>query len=59
MTWFLVLQYAKKKQDEVEDYQRVSFPCSDTQKKHKIIEVRHLWRICKAPYLTKSMEQRP
>lgn len=33
-----VIEYAKKKQDELEDYQRVSFPCSDTQNKHKIIE---------------------
>jgi hypothetical protein len=39
--WFLVLQYAKKKQDELEDCQMVSFPCSDTQDKRKIIEVRH------------------
>jgi hypothetical protein len=35
------LQYAKKKQDELEDYQRMNFPCSNVQDKCKIIEVRH------------------
>jgi len=42
VTWFFVLQYPKKKKDELEDYQNMSVPSSDTQDKHKIIELRHL-----------------
>jgi len=35
------LQYAKRKQDELEDYKGLSFSCSDSEDKRKIIEVRY------------------
>jgi hypothetical protein len=42
LTWVLVLQYAKRKQNELEDYRGLDFSCSSPEEKHKIIEVRHL-----------------
>ncbi|KDR09158.1 hypothetical protein L798_01274, partial [Zootermopsis nevadensis] len=33
-----VIEYAKRKQDELEDYQGLNFSCSDSEDKHKIIE---------------------
>jgi hypothetical protein len=41
LTWVLVLQYAKRKQNELEDYQGLDFSCSGPEDKRKIIEVRH------------------
>jgi DNA mismatch repair ATPase MutS len=41
LTWVLVLQYAKRKQNELEDYQGLDISCSSPKEKRKIIEVRH------------------
>jgi hypothetical protein len=41
LSWVLVFQYAKRKQNELEDYQGLDFNCSSPEDKCRIIKVRH------------------